>query len=72
MPRKPKNRIRTHPGEDLLYEFMEPLGLSARALAAIFYVPPNRLTERLRGVVASQRTPHSASVGTSARHLSSG
>jgi addiction module HigA family antidote len=49
MPRKPKNRIRTHPGEILLYEFMEPLGLSARALAAILDVPPNRLTELIKG-----------------------
>jgi len=49
MPRTAKIRIRTHPGEVLLCEFMEPLGLSARALATILDVPPNRLTEVIKG-----------------------
>jgi addiction module HigA family antidote len=49
MPRKSKTRIRTHPGKILLSEFIEPLGLSARALAAILDVPPNRLTELIKG-----------------------
>ena len=38
-------RLRTHPGEVLREEYLVPLGLSARALA----VPPNRLTEIMRG-----------------------
>ena len=33
------------PGDVLLHEFMEPLGLSARALARDLDVPPNRVTE---------------------------
>jgi addiction module HigA family antidote len=41
-------RIRTHPGEVLAEEFMKPLGLSARALAAELDVPANRITEIIR------------------------
>jgi antitoxin HigA-1 len=41
-------RIRTHPGEFLLEEFMKPLGLSARQLAEKIGVPPNRLSEIIR------------------------
>jgi addiction module HigA family antidote len=42
-------RIRTHPGEVLQAEYLEPLGLSARALAAEIGVPANRLTEIIAG-----------------------
>ena len=42
-------RIRTHPGEVLQAEFLEPLGMSARALAKVIGVPTNRLTEIVRG-----------------------
>jgi addiction module HigA family antidote len=42
-------RLRTHPGEVLNEEFLIPLGLSARALAADLDVPPNRITEIIRG-----------------------
>ena|ERR1039458_5287772 len=42
-------RLRTHPGEVLNKEFLIPLGLSARALAADLDVPPNRITEIIRG-----------------------
>lgn len=38
-----------HPGEVLREDFMEPLGLSARALAARLGVPANRITEILNG-----------------------
>ena len=41
-------RVRTHPGEVLQEEFMRPLGLSARRLAAEIDVPPNRITAILR------------------------
>jgi addiction module HigA family antidote len=41
-------RIRTHPGEILREEFLEPLGLSARALASAIGVPPNRITGIMR------------------------
>ncbi len=42
-------RLRTHPGEVLRQEYLVPLGLSARALAKALGVPPNRLTEIMRG-----------------------
>jgi addiction module HigA family antidote len=42
-------RLRTHPGEVLREEYLAPLGLSARALARELDVPPNRLTEIMRG-----------------------
>ena len=42
-------RITTHPGEILLAEFMEPLSLSARGLAAALNVPPNRITAIVNG-----------------------
>ncbi len=38
-------RIRTHPGEILREEFMEPLGLSSTALAIALRVPANRISE---------------------------
>jgi addiction module HigA family antidote len=41
--------VRTHPGEVLRHEFLDPLGLSARALAKQIGVPPNRLTEIIAG-----------------------
>jgi antitoxin HigA-1 len=42
-------RVTTHPGEMLKHEFLEPLGLSATALAAEIGVPANRLTEMVAG-----------------------
>ena len=38
-----------HPGEVLAAEFMEPLELSARALAKRIGVPPNRVTAIVNG-----------------------
>lgn len=37
------------PGDVLLLEFMEPLGLSARAVARDLDVPANRITEIING-----------------------
>jgi addiction module HigA family antidote len=37
------------PGEILLEEFMRPLGLSTRGLAAALRVPPNRISDIVRG-----------------------
>ncbi len=37
------------PGDVLREEFMEPMGLSARALAKAVDVPPNRITEIIGG-----------------------
>jgi addiction module HigA family antidote len=39
----------THPGEVLRHEFLEPLGLSAHALALALRVPANRITAILGG-----------------------
>ena len=41
-------RIRTHPGEVLREEFMQPLGLSANALALALRVPATRIGDILR------------------------
>jgi len=37
------------PGDILLHEFMEPMGLSANALAKALRVPANRITGILKG-----------------------
>ncbi len=42
-------RVKTHPGEVLAEEYLQPLGLSARALAVDIGVPANRLTEIVAG-----------------------
>ncbi|RAI37844.1 HigA family addiction module antitoxin [Rhodoplanes roseus] len=42
-------RVRTHPGEVLKEDFLVPLGLSARALAAALGVPANRISDIVRG-----------------------
>ena len=42
-------RLRTHPGEVLAEEYMQPLGLSANALAQALGVPGNRISDILRG-----------------------
>ncbi len=44
-----KVRIRTHPGEMLNEEFLVPLGISGRELALAIGVPPNRITDLIRG-----------------------
>ncbi len=45
----PENRIPTHPGEILLEEFLEPLGLTQVAFAAHLGVPTQRINEIIRG-----------------------
>jgi len=42
-------RLRTHPGEVLREEYLIPLRMSARALGKELGVPPNRITEIMRG-----------------------
>lgn len=39
-----------HPGEILLEDFMKPMGISARQLAADIDVSPSRISELLRGL----------------------
>ncbi len=63
-------RIRTHPGEVLAEEFMKPIGLSARALAAELDVPPNRISEIIRqrrGVTADTAIRLARRFGTTPR-----
>lgn len=38
-----------HPGEILLEDFMRPMGLTARQLAADIDVPPSRISELVNG-----------------------
>ena len=45
----PENRIPTHPGEILLEEFLNPLGLSQVAFAEHIGVPVQRVNEIVRG-----------------------
>ncbi len=55
-----KPRIRTHPGEVLLEEFMKPLGLSANALARDLHVPANRITAIVATTAPRSITPDTA------------
>lgn len=45
----PKNRIPTHPGEVLLEEFLNPLGVSQTRFAEHIGVPIQRVNEIIRG-----------------------
>jgi len=45
----PSNRTATHPGVILLKEFLEPLELTQKALAAHVGVPVQRVNEIVRG-----------------------
>ncbi len=45
----PSNRVATHPGVILLKEFIEPLGLSQKAVAAHIGVPVQRINEIIKG-----------------------
>ena len=49
MVRIPTDREPTHPGEMLLHEFLEPLGLTQRDLADGIHVPYQRVNELVRG-----------------------
>jgi antitoxin HigA-1 len=45
----PSHRIATHPGQVLLQEFLEPLGLTQAELARALSIPLNRVNELVRG-----------------------
>ncbi len=47
--RTPKNRPPTHPGEILLSDFLEPMGLSQTELAQAIHVPYQRINELVNG-----------------------
>ncbi len=49
MVRIPKYREPTHPGEMLLEEFLIPLSLTQRDLAAAIHVPYQRINEIING-----------------------
>lgn len=63
-------RVTTSPGEMLREEFLEPLGISANALALALRVPANRITAILNGeraVTADTALRLGRYFGTSAR-----
>ena len=45
----PTDRVPTHPGEMLLEEFLNPLELTQRELAAAIHVPYQRVNELVNG-----------------------
>jgi len=49
MIRVPTNRQPTHPGEILREEFLQPMGISQRELAAEIHVPYQRVNELING-----------------------
>ncbi len=62
-------RIRTHPGEVRLEEFLKPLGLSAHGLALAIGVPPTRISDivhQRRGVSADTAIRLARYLGTTA------
>lgn len=64
----PKNRPPTHPGEMLLKEFIEPLGLSQKAFAKHLnwtYARLNEIVNGKRGVSAESALAFSDALGTS-------
>lgn len=58
MVRIPTSRAPTHPGEMLLEEFLEPMGLTQRELADGIHVPYQRVNELVNGKRGV--TPHTA------------
>lgn len=49
MVRVPTNRIPTHPGEMLLEEYLNPMGISQKDLADNIQVPYQRINEIING-----------------------
>ena len=49
MVRVPTNRIPTHPGEMLLEEFLNPMGITQRDMADNIHVPYQRINEIVNG-----------------------
>ena len=45
----PEDRIPTHPGEVLLEDFLDPLGVTQKALAEHIEVPLQRVNEIVKG-----------------------
>jgi antitoxin HigA-1 len=54
--RLPKYRPPSHPGEILLKDFLEPMGITQRELADAFHIPYQRINEvvnQKRGITSS-------------------
>ena len=69
MVRVPKKREPTHPGEMLLEEFLNPMGLSQRDLAEaieVSYQRVNELINKRRGITPSTALRLAKVFGTSA------
>jgi addiction module HigA family antidote len=69
MIRVPTHREPTHPGEMLLEEFLIPMGITQRDLAAALHVPYHRINElanRRRGITPSTALRLARFFGTSA------
>lgn len=69
MVRIPTNRVPTHPGEMLLEEFLNPMGISQRELADGIHVPYQRINEIVngrRGITPSTALRLAKFFGTSA------
>lgn len=49
MVRVPTHRSPTHPGEMLLEEFLNPMGITQRELAGAIHVPYQRVNEIING-----------------------
>jgi addiction module HigA family antidote len=65
-----KRLVPVHPGEVLLEEFLEPMGLSQYRLAKDIHVPPRRINEIVhgtRGVSADTALRLARYLGTSER-----
>jgi addiction module HigA family antidote len=66
----PKNRAPSHPGEILLKEFLEPMGISQRQLSEAIHVPYQRVNELIngkRGITPSTALRLSAFFGNSSQ-----
>jgi antitoxin HigA-1 len=70
--KREKPRVHTHPGEILREEYLVPLEISAREVAKAIGVPPNRLSDIVRGrrgVTADSALRLGRYFGTDARFL---
>ena len=45
----PTDRVATHPGEVLLHDFLEPLGITQRALSVHLGIPIQRINQIVKG-----------------------
>ncbi len=69
MIRIPTNRVPTHPGEMLLEEFLNPMGITQRQLADAIHVPYQRVNDLVngrRGITPSTALRLAKYFGTSA------